>query len=313
LVKRLTELKAAGQEVTVWMISSGQSCTTCHTKQEIAARDLIRRGLIKKGYFATLYGATYDDTFRVAQFYDAQYADAMILRARDPENAGNLIHTDNVRLKRIPRAAQDVLGQATRPTAVIVRNSKVYAFEEDGRSSFGLNATPEASAVRSACLRNRAEGTFLSWEIDGELYTTTKKVGPLLVAEMGWTKINQVHHVEMPWRMKFRKLDARETPDINNTEFLSVVAGGYRDRRAAITVFRDPDFVNTAQPMWAKVLAANDRILYNGASVSDAALAERNVRTRFYFAAEDLSAAGSKPRVPIPLATLQDFLPAANR
>ena len=306
LVIKLEEYKKAGEEVSVWMITSGQSCTTCHTKQEIIARDLINRGLIQNSCFTTLYGATYDETFRIAQFYDVQYADAMILFAREPENDNNLIHSQKVDYEQIPQEVQRILSQALKSTAVIVRHGKVYSVGTDHRSEFDLNSTAEISAVRAACIRHREEGAFISWEVDGILYTTSSQVGPLLFSEMGWTKIKYINHVIMPEELKHKQFDTLETPEITNAEFLRIVAGGYHHERSAIIVLRDGSFVNTAQPMWARVLEVNSEVLYNGAAVSDVVLAERDIHTRFLFAAQILCVQGTKPRQLIPLASLYD-------
>ncbi len=309
LVEKLTAFQKASQEVTVWMLSSGQSCTTCHTKQEIMARDLLARGLIQQGGFAALYGATYDDTFRIAHFYDAQYADAMILFARDPGNKENLIRASKTDFNQVPQDVRDVLASARAATAVIVREGSVYAIGDDARSEINLNATAEVSAVRKACKKYRDEENILeSWGVDGELYTTSSEIGPLLFAEMGWTGINKVHHVAMPQGLQHLQFDARETPALGNADFLRIIAGGYHDAGAAITVLRDESFVNNSQPMWARVWKANDNFAYNGSSVSDAVLAERDVRTRFLFAAHDVTdTALSRP--PVPLASLADFMP----
>ena len=282
LTSRLSQLNAVGHTPTAWMISSGQSCTNCHTKQEIMARDLAAQGLINPGRFVTLYGATYDDTFKIAQFYDAQYADALILSSLIPENPENLIRQDRIAYQAAPFAVQQILSSATVPTAVVMRNNEVYAVGTENRSPFDPYATAEVNAVRAACLRNREEGEFASWTVDGEIYTTNREIDPLFFAEAGWTKIGLVKSVTMPDDLAHRAFITRATPALDNTAFLKIVAGGYHNPDAAIQVLRDEGFKNTAQPKWAEMLAVNNEQLYNGAAVSpNVELMRRYTRTRF--------------------------------
>lgn len=287
LIDRLTQ--AADQEPVVWMISSGQSCTNCHTKQEIAARSLEERGLIKPRHFMTLYGATYDETLDIAQFYDAQYADALILAAQNPDDPGNLIQRQKMDYSAVPAEVQEILAKASEPTAIIVRNNSIYAIGREQRNGNDLYATAEVNAVRAACERNRQDGVFTSWDVDGTLYTTSAEIGPLLYAETGWTKISNIVTVQMPLGLQDKKFSTQEAAGISNQKFLSAVAEGYHSSDAAIRVFRDSAFKNRAQPMWARVLKANQQILYNGATVSDAVLAMRDLYTRFRFAADDIT------------------------
>lgn len=294
LIDRLTEFKRAGHEATVWMISSGQSCTTCHTKQEIMSRDLLKRDLLKPGHFNNVYGATYDDTLSIAQFYDAQYADAIIFAANYPsDSSNNLIKHQQIDFKSAPPAVQYMFERATSPTAAIVRNGNVYAWSKDQRTPFSLYTTAEVSAIQAACTRRRSEGVIPSWEIDGELYTMTDEIGPLLFAEAGWTKISTIKSVTLPLVSRQSALtlnhctQTKEAGDTPNRAFLQIVSRGYVG--GTINFYRDENFENRAQPMWAKVLKKNKRSLYNGAQVSPAVLSMRNIYTRNRFAAYNLS------------------------
>lgn len=290
LVNRLKTVVDSGRTPTVWMISSSQSCTTCHAKQEIAARHLINMNLIKPGYFITLYGATYDDTLDIAQFYDAQYADALIFCAHNPTNCNNLIRHSFITFENAPAEVRALFEQAMTPTAAVVRDNSVYAIGQDKRNSLELYTTAEVDAIRSACLRRRTEGAFASWEIDGTLYTTTPEIGPLLFAEAGWTKILNIVTVTMPPDMKSKQFSCQEAIGISNNEFLHIMADGYQSQKSAIRVFHDRHFINRAQPMWARVLNANKQVLYNGASVSEDILKMRDMHTRFKFSAYPIEA-----------------------
>jgi hypothetical protein len=305
LVERLSSLSAAGNRPFVWVVSSGQSCTTCHTKQEIMARDLIERRLVEPGHVVTLYGATYDETFHIAQFYDAQYADAMIFFSLFPEHKDNLVRQEVVRFQAVPFDVQEILRHADGPTAVVVRHNEIYAIGRDKRTASDPFATAEVNAVRAACTRNRQQdGVFASWTVDGELYTTTPEIGPLLFAEAGWTNIGVVRAVQMPATLKQKQFETRETPRIDNATFLKIIAGGYRDAHAALDVVRDSAFVNTAQPKWAELLRVNDEQLYNGAAVTPAVETMRNLYTRFRFAAAEVQRWPDNKRAAKPLRAL---------
>jgi len=288
LKSRLSELKASGKNPFVWMVSSAQSCTNCHTKQEIMARDLEEKELIKPGHFVTHYGATFDDTFKIAQFYDAQYADAMIFSSIYPKHEANLIRQEQVTYQALPREIQKIFETATSPTAVVMRKGEIYAQGSESRSEFDLYSTAEVNAVRAACRRNRSEGVFTSWTVDGELYTTSSEIGPLLFAEVGWTKIGIVKSVTMPPHLAHKQFETRETSRLTNTQFLHTIAGGYENNHAAIRVVRDECFNNKAQPKWAEMLSVNGEQLYNGAAVLPIIESMRNQYTRYRFSANDI-------------------------
>lgn len=305
LSDRLRDLQEQDIATTVVAISSGQSCTTCQAKQEILARDLMRRGLLPRNSFLVLYGATYDDTFKIAQFYDAQYADALIHFSQRPEDKNNLIQHRRVEIKTIPSEVQQILGEAASPTAVVMRKGQVYVVGHDTRASSDPFSTPEVNAIRGACLRNKEEGAPFPWTVDGELYTTTLEIGPLLFGEAGWTNITTINSVVMPRELQDKQFGTLETPDLNNATFLKIVAQGYDCAQAAIRVVRDEQFVNTAQPKWAEMLKVNGEQLYNGAAVAPEVEAMRDDYTRFRFAAPDIRAVeGLSAQKPIPLERL---------
>ena len=312
LINRLVIHQQNGEDPTVWMISSGQSCTTCHTKQEILARDLVTKGLIKAGQFKTLFGATYDETFDIAQFNDAPYADAMVFEARFPGHTHGLIQHRIQPLAEVPETVREQLNLNNAALAMIVRDGQIYATGTDTRQPYDLFATPEANAVRAACQRFRREGQFASWEIDGTLYTTTYEVGPLLFAEAGWTGIRQVVTVVMPQGQREKQFQNFEAFGLSNRRFLEVVAGGYLQPEAAIKVFRDMDFVNRAQPKWAEMLKTNGIALYNGSAVDpEVERATRDSRTAWRFGASPL-APGVEPGCKLPARPLQPLACACH-
>jgi hypothetical protein len=302
LLTRLAELK--GQNPTVWVISSGQSCPTCHTKQEIVARELVARGLIQPGHFNTLYGATYDETFKIAQFYDALYADGIVFQSLHPTSQQNLIQFETRPLDAIPAAVREVFAQE-HATAAVCQEEVLYSFGDDQRTRHDRFSTAGVEAIRHACRKFRGDKPEQRpWEVSGTLYVLDNGLGPLLMSEASWTNIRTIVCVQMPETSLLRS--ANETRGLSNDQFLHIIAKGYGDPEAAIRVYRDTQFRNTAQPVWRRVLEANRRNLYNGGGGNPAIEAMRNEHTRFRFAAPDLAAwFGDKGVAAQPLAELR--------
>lgn len=282
LVDKLTALKNAGKTGIVILFSSGQSCITCHTKQEIIARDLIRRGLLARGQFLSLFGASYDETQQIAGFDDKKYAQALIERAEEPR-------LPLIPLAETPAAVQRLLREAAKPLAVIAQDERIYATGTESRSEYDLFATAEIMALRNACLKCRQEGAAESWKIGGTLYTTNRELGPLLYAEAVWTNVDDIVFVEMPPELEARQYETRETPGLSNGDFLGVIAGGYAHPTRAVHVFRDFSFPNRAQPFWAGLVKKGRAPLYNGAEVEAEDLKMR-ILTEERFTAPDFSA-----------------------
>jgi len=268
LVAVLTAAKGKAGLPTVILFSSAQSCTTCHTKQEIVARDLLRHGLIERGHFLTIYGATYDETRDIARFNDKIYADAMIGACKKPDDPLALIKHKNVSFAALTPALQSFFSQAQTPVAAIVREDKLYATGIEARTAEDLFSTAEVMALRDACQRYRQEGHSESWTVDGTLYTTTQEIGPLLYAESGWTRVSKIVSVIMPPELAAKQFQTQEACDVSNKAFFSIVAGGYKHPDRAIHVYRDSSFQNIAMPLWAKLVAEDRAALYNGAALS---------------------------------------------
>lgn len=303
LVLRLQQLQQAGKNPFVWMLSSAQSCTTCHTKQEILARTLVAQELLKPRHFVTAYGATFDDTLHTAQFYDAQYADAMAHFVARPDSANNLVRYHSLPFHKAPEDMKSALRVCNRPVAMVMRNDTFYSFGFDQRTPFNPFDTAEKMAIVNACKRYKDEGAKYPWTVDGALYTTGP-VGPLCFAEMGWTRINDIYAIELPAELQGKIAPTQEAPDIDNASFLKLVASGYHNPQAAIRVLRDASYRNTAQPKWAEMLAVNGEQLYNGPAVKPEVEAFRSTHTRHRFAALDLRDNLKITLPPVPLARL---------
>lgn len=302
LVTRLETLKAEGKTPRVWMVSSGQSCPTCQTKQEIAARDLAEKGLLPRGQFMALYGATYDETEEIAKFNDGDYAGSLKQSAMDPGSPDNHIQHRQENLETAPPEVQEIFRQATKPTAVIWRNGQVYAVGEDTTTRYNPFATAEANAIRAACAKNKKEGAPYPWEVDGTIYTFTPNIGAYGFTEAMWTGIKKFVSVLLDGKPAQPALQTAEAQHISNSGLLQTVAGGYSDTQSYVRVFRDMNFVNTAQPMWAKLLETNPEMLYNGSPVPRGAKVARNRHTRFDFSAPDIAhccdpVRGNHPRI----------------
>lgn len=281
LLDKLSKLKKAGEKACVVLFSSAQSCTTCHTKQEIAARDLLRRGLIAPGRFISLYGASYDETLKIAGFDDKIYAEALVARADDPVLPVLPFH-------EAPGAVQRLFSEAEKPLAVIAQDERLYATGTEARTDVDLFATAETVALRNACLKCRQEGAPESWKVSGTLYTTNREIGPLLFSEAGWTNVADIVRLEMPESLKNRQFETRETPGLSDGDFLRIVAGGYAHPDRAVRVFRDMSFENKAQDAWAVLVKDGRASLYNGAKPDPSDSRTRTLAEE-RFSAPDLS------------------------
>jgi len=289
LIKRLDEIRMeGGPDVYVLILSSAQSCTTCQTKQELVARDLIRHGLVAPGHFLTLYGASYDETLEVAQFNDKIYAEAMILAATQPEAPSNLLHQRTAPFESLPTDIQRLFAETRRPIAVVEREGNLYATGTEARTDTDLFSTAEVVALRNAGVRYQQETGNDPWLVDGTLYTTTLEMGPLFFAEAGWTRLSDIVHVVMPPVLAAKQLQTEETYGIDNATFFNIIAGGYAHPDRAVNVYRDQRFENTAQVFWTKLLRAGKAKLYNGAA-GTSATEEMSKLTQDRFTAPDFS------------------------
>ncbi len=306
LIRRLLlyklERRGEGSPI-VWMISSAQSCPTCQTKQEILARQLIERDLIAPGHFMTLFGATYDETYEVAGLNDACYADALILACEDPCHEGNLVRCCPLDFADAPAPVQKLLARSLEQRAVVWRDGAVYAQSVDQRAPHDPFSTAEVSALRAACRRHRSEGEKASWLVDGALYTTTRRIGPLALTEASWTGMNMIYSVQMPPALAGLQRETQEAPGLSNAAFLAHVAHGYQDQESVMRVFRDMGFQNRAQKMWRRILKINNEVLYNGSAVSSDVLRHHDeMRFSFApFALEDIMCASSALCLPLAL------------
>jgi|GEM_PF-1834758 len=271
LVNRLNELRAEGKEgPTVLLLSSAQSCPTCQTKQEIIARELVRHELIAPGHFISLYGASFDDTLKVAGFNDKIYAAALIMTAEHPDAPGSMLRHRTVALADLQESTKRLFMESRWPVAIVEREGALYATGSDARSDTDLFSTAEVVALRNAGLRYQQEGHDDPWGVDGTLYTTTLESGPLCLTEANWTRIAEIVHVVLPPELQDKQHQTRESASIDNKAFLSIIAGGYKAPSRAVNVYRDPAYRDKAQLFWSKLLHVGKAKLYNGASGTEA-------------------------------------------
>ncbi len=273
--KLVRAIEALPNAAGVVLLSSAQPCVTCHTKMEIAARDLIRRGLIEPGRFLCVYGARYEETLRVAGFNDIAYADALILAAE--KGAA----TKRIALDEAPDEIRAFF-EKTGGGAAILSEGRLYASGSEGRGPYDPFSTAEVKALRESCRRARSEGRTDSWNAKGTLYTANEEIGPLLFSETLWTGVRDIVSVR-------GLAQARETPELSNEAFLRIVASGYGDAQRAVSFFWDSSHENLSQQAWSKLLRDNNELLYNGAPETEAAPSLRAL-TESRFAAPELSA-----------------------
>lgn len=264
--------------------SSGQSCPACQAKQEIMARDLARCGLLPKGRFVVTYGATFEDTARIAGFNDAPYVLDNLRRLYDPAAPQGMVGIRHVSLEECPeQVRKEYASLAAHGRAVaLLKGPYVLSHGVDERAE-DLFATAEVMAIRKACsmqkdmgVKDGADGRKRldqPWLLGGRpeaphakavLYTALDAVGPLLMAEAQWAGVGEIVLLQP-------SQERREVPELANHDFARLCWSGYQHPDTFLTVLRVMPFENTAQPAWREELARKGgSILYNGLAAEEA-------------------------------------------
>ncbi|MEJ0061649.1 MAG: hypothetical protein WDO70_00210 [Alphaproteobacteria bacterium] len=276
-----------GEQVTIIMTSSGQSCPSCHSKEEIVARHLRTEGF--DAPFVVSYGATFEQTANVARFHDEPYL-LDLFRQTQAQVLRPMVRHKVAPLEKLPSFVQRIFDEETLalPTAYagLIRSHmvrgrggggrdaelmKLTGGGTDERARGDIFAIAEVGALRAACRRRKEEGAEQPWRLGhpshpATLYTTTQDIGPLAMAECQWAGVSEIVSVRYSHPNADRQ-QTQEAPWLANREFFRIIAGhGYNSAESAIKVVRDPNFANLAQKAWRQKLdKEGDGSLYNGA------------------------------------------------
>lgn len=286
----LAGLKKQGQtNLAVVMTSSGQSCPACHAKQEIMARKLAKEGLLEKGKFIVTYGATFEDTAKIAGFNDAPYVWDN-LRRLDNQTKGLMVKVKHVHISEIPKRIRRkfLIAQADGERIAYLEGANVTVKAKDHRNK-DVHATAGVSVIRKACKTQNNDKLPAPWMLGNRedapkkkatLYITVKHPGPLVLAEAQWAGVAKIVCID---GLGQDNKTMRETPDVPNTRFAEACWAGYNRPESYLTVLRIMSFANRAQHAWRDKLAQEgNAILYNGLA-ADPKLAryEKEMHTRF--------------------------------
>jgi len=260
----LSDFKKAKKEVVVWGFSSAEPCPTCLTKFVIMASDLTKRGLIKAGNFAVVYGASYEDTLKIAGFNDQLYAKNLKNFSIYPHSQNHPLKVIQIERPRVPDAVWKLFIKAKKPMACIARDGRIVAIGEDMRSPYDPFSTPEVVAINNACLNLRAKGIQEPWKADlGEMYTTSP-IGPLGYASAQWTSIKYINKVVLPINQSGSPHIASEVEGRQNTDLLKIVARGKNN--GVVRLVHYSKYPNESQLLWRDVIAVHPQAIYNGST-----------------------------------------------
>lgn len=240
--ENITLLKKTLQEVGaddshVYLISSGESCPACHAKLEILARKLLHENLILPGRFTVVYGATYEDTHKVAGFNDAPYHDDF----QKPVGTG-LIRHSVMKYHDLPAMVRERVKDVAAPLAVIATKDRILA---------GTGDYPEISAIHFASGMQKRVKIDDPWNLRmATLYSFTRDIGPMAYAECQWANVTQWISIDHPDAKLFA---TQEAPGVTNAELFKVVGTRpYTHPQSALQFIQLSPFANEGQHEWAR-------------------------------------------------------------
>ena len=196
LVQVLSKWKQKGREPQVIFASSGQSCPSCLTKEEILARYLKKSELVPYSNFIVAYGATFENSARIAGFNDLPYVQDLVRFQQLPLSTTSMVKYRVAKVGDIPVDVAQLFKQASGQLAVVARGNEILAVGEDSRYGCDIISTAEVSAIRDACRMQKKDGIEQPWilgdinhinpssEKMATLYTTADN-GPLKRSAMG--------------------------------------------------------------------------------------------------------------------------------
>lgn len=216
---KLTAMLHDRPDALAVLYSSGESCSACRTKAEIAARRLMAAGLLQPGRFVTAFGATYDDAMALAGFNDGPYLDDI----RRPAAARG-IACKPVTLAGLPAAVPAEWRQSPRPWAgILSADGQWLAGAHDLRSDTRWFARPELAAIAAASAAARDANAATPWDLAGAVLVSSSPgpVGPLTYASAQWANIGSI------LCCSDGPVAESDAPGIADAALFAVIAGSY--------------------------------------------------------------------------------------
>ncbi|MDY0029100.1 MAG: hypothetical protein RBR86_04060 [Pseudobdellovibrionaceae bacterium] len=251
----------------VLMSSSGESCPSCHAKEQILARDLVENGLLLPDRFIVTFGATYEDTASVAGFHDLPY----FLDIQKPRGEG-AIALESVKFGNVPNGYGLEFEDARTPLAILISEFGVFT-GQDLRSPGNLFGDANLNAIFSANRELKKLGSEAPWDVGmgksgadnkSVLYTTDTDIGPLVYSTVQWANVGKIVSVTGTI------CSQPEACGIDDATFYQVIGNPeYKHPQSSLSVIRLEPFPNKAQHEWKnRVRQMGDGILYNGAQLA---------------------------------------------
>lgn len=262
-------------EPLVVLFSSAQPCMACLTKIEICARHLVLNNFIKPKDFILIYGASYEETEKIAGFHDYAYALDFYNYKNNSDAAFHLIESGELPLELAPDHVLSLLNNNPNIESVLVTKDRITGIGFDQRTSFDLFRTSECSALQAASRTLRSEGSQTPWNLQGSsLYTLNPDIGPLSYTECQWASVQKIINLSSD-TFCYEKTKGLDCPNCKNHELFRRLSEGYNTPWSMVHVLRDDKFENIGQKEWASL---TERVYYNGKETDDPLTnAEKNV------------------------------------
>lgn len=253
-------------DLFVLLSSSGESCPSCHSKEQILARDLVYHQLIKSGHFIVTYGATYQDTAEIAGFHDLPY----FIDIQKPRGTGAIPLLSSVP-SELPKEFSYLFSNTDQPLAVLVTAFGTFT-GGDLRTPDHLFINENLRAIYAANTALKQMNADAPWDVGlgqsglanrSALYTTDTDIGPLVYSTAQWANVGKLVSVECGVH------SSSEAAGITDGLLYKVVGNqDYSHTASEVHIVHIDNFPNMAQYEWRERLQEKgDAILYNGAQV----------------------------------------------
>ncbi len=253
--QQIDDFLIANKDDKDWVLifeSTGQSCPSCNSKQQIYVSDWIARDLIDESRVINAYGATYDMTLETAGFSDKIQLDDM----QQFPNGGDQNSFSETRLSQYPSTVISTFADSNRPVAVVFENGQIVGVGVDERRRANLIATAEVNAVQVASRLKQDLGMNEPWDLNDAvlLSPTDMASAPLARATGFWAKISDYRTVK-----GFENKATQESPLLDNQRLYEAVVDtryGSYGPSSLIHTFQvrhdgqDGRFENLAQKAW---------------------------------------------------------------
>jgi tRNA(Arg) A34 adenosine deaminase TadA len=260
----------------VVVYSSAESCPECRSKLETVARFLEHEGLLQPGNFYCVYGATFEDTEKIAKFNDAAYLADLKRAEGDRSIKVEVVSVAQaVQMDGYGKIARALSGLKAHMAFIVDTSTKVvFGIGEDETAERGVLATAVSAAVRDAGKGRSLAGIPQPWNLQGATLVVTygakEGIGPRTYTTGLWANLGgivTIDGLDLPKGTQYS-----EAHGISNSNFFEVIKGSYDHPQARVITVPAPQVREElrAQRHWRSLLDS-ERIpaiaVYNGLRV----------------------------------------------